>query len=62
MDVLLRAVRDEIVLRKERVCLDLVDRLRTRPAKHRDGTTLDTTHRNDTSGINDALNVSNGKV
>ena len=33
VDVLFRAVCDEVVLRKERVGLDLIGRLATRPAK-----------------------------
>lgn len=37
VDVLLRTVRDEIILRKKRVGLDLVRRLKTRrPDKHRE--------------------------
>lgn len=63
VDLFLRAVCDEIVLRKERVGLDLVGRLKRHdPISTETEQLWRTTHRNDTGGVNDALELSYGKV
>ena len=62
VDVLFRAVCDEVVLRKERVGLDLIGRLATRQLSVQREEIRRKTYRDDTSGTNDAFELSNGKV